>query len=165
MKYLKTYESIHPSSPDYGDNFNKIMKARKKESILRTKNRREEIFNKINNFKVGEIISEHIIYSYVQELHNEEDFVDGDISERIEEYPDYKLQLIKLDDIELDEWELDEELALEYGEKFKNTNYCPPLVIDDSKPHTIIDGNHRGNGLRMVGEEYVKAFVGIKNVV
>ncbi len=164
MKYLKTHESIYPSEPGYADNLNKIMAQRRKDKKEYAEKRRKEIFDKINSVKVGDIVEEHIVYVYIEEIHsNEEDFYDGNISERIEEYTNYKLQIVKLNDIILDEWTLDEDEALEFGNKFKETDYIPPIVLDDSNPHIIIDGNHRANGLKMVGEKSVEAFVGIKN--
>lgn len=113
----------------------------------------------IKNTKVGDVLSEDIIFQYIEQLHNEEDFIDGDIVDRIEEYEKYELQKIELDDIDLDEFQLDEELAEEFGEIYKKTDYYPPIVIDEN--HRIIDGNHRGDGLKMIGEKYVLAFVGI----
>jgi hypothetical protein len=141
MKYLKLFKNWNYS--------NSIQESSRYESLLKI----------INNVKIGDILPESTIYQYVQEIHDyEEGFIDGDLGERIEEYSQYKLLNVKLDDIYLDDYYLDEDEALKYGEMFKETNYYPPIVLD--KEYYIIDGNHRANGLKMVGEEYVKAFVG-----
>jgi len=125
------------------------------------------IMNIINNAKIGDILPEDIIYQYVQELHNYEDFENGDLGERIEEFSTYKLLKIELDNIDLDEFELDQCRAEEFAEKYKETEYYPPIIISNelafNNDYRIIDGNHRANGLKMVGEKYVKAFVGWEN--
>lgn len=128
--------------------------------IYETYTRFEKIMDIIKNTKIGEILTEDIIYQYVEQLHNEEDFIDGDIRDRIEQFTKYKLQIVKLDDIDLYEFMLDEELAEKFAEQYKNTGFYPPIVLEDD--YRIIDGTHRANGLEMIGKEHIKAFVGIK---
>jgi hypothetical protein len=152
MKHLKTFE---------GFNYDK--------------SRYVGILDKINNAKVGDILPEDIIYQYVEYLvvsgsltqEYGSSFVDGDLGERIEKYIKYKLMELPIDEIDLDEFELDEEVAEEYAEKFEKTKYYPPLVVGAKSPkfgtYRIIDGNHRGNGLKRAGEKTVLAFVGMKN--
>ncbi len=141
-----------------------------------SKNESMSSFDLATSANIGDILSESHIYDYAQRLHrNEEDFIDGDISERIGEYSKYKLELVNISDINIDEWEIDEDKVLEYEEEYKNRQDYPPIVIGDKDniscmvykngkyvyQHTIIDGTHRVNALYNLGIDKVKAWVGI----
>jgi hypothetical protein len=169
-------QNINENTNKKLQNINQNMKHLKIfEGFNYDKSRYVEILNKINSAKVGDILPEDIVYQYVEYLvvsgsltqDYGSSFVDGDLGERIEKYPSYKLMELPIGEIDLDEFELDEEIADEYAEKFEKTKYYPPLVVGAKNPkfgtYRIIDGNHRGNGLKIAGEEFVLAFVGIKN--
>lgn len=121
-----------------------------------------ESINKLTtnvDVKPGEFYNEADIYGYVQRIHmNYDDFIDGDIGDRIEEYENYKVEDVKISDIEIDEFSLDEGIVDEYKELFKESNKYPPIVLDSE--YGIIDGTHRVNALNDIGIEYVRAFVG-----
>lgn len=132
----------------------------------------DQIMNIINNTKIGDVLPEDIVYQYVQELHQDDDFIDGDLGDRIERFSKYRLQKIELSYIDLDEFNLSEEIADEFAERYKETGYYPPIVLeytcrckiacDCEYLYRIIDGNHRANGLKHIGETYILAFVGLK---
>jgi hypothetical protein len=119
------------------------------------------------NAEIGDVLDESDIYQYFQQLHrNEEDFYDGDLGQRVEEFSKYKLELIPIDKINIDEYELDLDYMKDYKKMLKETNNYPPIVLDgDTKwswgnNYTIIDGTHRVNALHRSGMKSIKAWVG-----
>lgn len=119
------------------------------------------------NADIGDVVPQDYIYNYVEYLHrNEEDFIDGDIGDRIGEFSKYKLMEISIDRINIDEYELDIDDMKEYKKIFKETNDYPPIILDGNTEwsfrnnYTIIDGNHRVNALHRLGEKTIKAWVG-----
>lgn len=124
--------------------------------------RRERVVNPILEKQLGDVVDESDIYSYVQALHHtDEDFSEGNLGERIEWYPQYKLSYISLSSLDLDEWYWDEEEVNMFEEQLKNGSKYPPIVV--SHDYSIIDGTHRANALNQAGIEKILAFVGIGN--
>jgi hypothetical protein len=122
--------------------------------------------DKINNAKIGDILENETIYLYVEYLviYGEKKdydncFVDGDLGDRLDEYENYKLEEISIDDLNLEEWEHDTFFSDIYKEKFLKTKDYPPIVVDSE--YSIIDGLHRANALKRSGVEKILAFVGI----
>jgi len=113
---------------------------------------------------VGDVLSEEIIYQYVQIIHREyDDFVEGDLGERIEGFEEYMLQVIDLNMINLDEYEL---YDYDYNESirlYKEGGDYPPIVLGDIEfgLYNIIDGNHRANALKSLGILNIHAWVGV----
>lgn len=127
-----------------------------------TSNRCQGILNNIKKYNVGDIVPEDEIYSYVECLHDRgEDFIDGNLPNRIEHYPEYKLSLIDIDKIDIDEFQLDDDLMDEYIDMFYDSDYYPPIVI--AHDYRIIDGTHRANALFNVGQGKILAFIGQGN--
>lgn len=109
--------------------------------------------------KTGTTLREAVIYQYIQKIHRDyDDFIDGDLGERIEEHSYYKLTLIPISKIDLDEWEVDESLSEEFLEKLTSAKKYPPITV--SNDYSIIDGIHRANAVSQSGEEYILAWVG-----
>lgn len=125
------------------------------------KNRKEIIINKVINSNIGDILPESDIYQYVEVLHDNYDFTEGNLAKRIEHYPKYKLTEVNLNDIDLDEFDLDEDLMDEYIEIFEESGEYPPIIL--AHDLRIIDGNHRANALYNIGHGKIKAFIGIGN--
>lgn len=123
-------------------------------------NERTDFAEKFKTLKIGDVIQEDEVYQYVQQIHwdYEGAFVDGDLGERIEYYPTYKLQEVSLSSINIEEFDVDHEMVEQYAERIKNTNYYPPIVLGDD--YTIIDGTHRANALALLGKKTVLALVG-----
>jgi ParB-like nuclease domain len=115
---------------------------------------------------IGDVISEDIIYQYVQYLHrSEEDFYDGDLGDRIEQFEKYILKNIPILDINIDEFELEEHYLESYIKKYGESWDYPPIVLDgdlENGKFTIIDGNHRVNALNELKFPTVRAWVGIE---
>lgn len=117
---------------------------------------------------IGDIYSESDVYSYIQNMHrNEEDFYDGDIGERIENFPKYQVAVIPIDKIMLEEYELDDFYLKKYIEKYKEIGSYPPIVLGYYDGHwghyDIIDGNHRANALERIGLKEIVCFVGLNH--
>lgn len=114
-----------------------------------------------NNVKIGEIYDESDVYAYTQRIHHtEDDFYDGDLGERIEEYDKYIVEEVNISDIDIYEFQIDEYLLDNYKEQFNKNNSYPPIVLNSD--YSIIDGTHRVNALNELGFEKVIAFVGMK---
>lgn len=120
----------------------------------------DNIMNIINSCKVGDVIDEDIIYQYVQILHGNDDFIDGDLGKRIEKYGKYKLTEVDISNLNIDEYYRFDDLVDSYVDRYNKSGYYPPIVI--SHKNRLIDGNHRSNALNKLGFKKVKAFVGIK---
>ena len=101
---------------------------------------------------IGQIYSESDVYSFVQKIHrNEEDFYEGNIGQRIEEYSNYKVLKIPINTICTDEYELDEDYVKDYILKYKELGTYPSIVLgrlNTDWGYDIIDGNHRVNALK-----------------
>lgn len=123
------------------------------------KKRVNNIMNTINSAKVGDVLSEDIIYQYVQIIHGNDDFMDGDLGDRIEEYSSYILKEVNISDLNIDEYYRFDDLVDEYSNKYTESGWYPPIVI--SPDNILIDGNHRANALNKLGIKKIKAFVGI----
>lgn len=117
------------------------------------------------NVTIGDVYSENDIYPYIQKLHrNEDDFYDGDIGDRIEEFPKYKVAEIPIDKINMDEYELDDDYVEEYVEKYEELGTYPPIVLGEYEynwGYNIIDGTHRANALKDAGLKSIICFVGL----
>lgn len=113
------------------------------------------------NISVGDIFDEADIYSYSQRIHHTyEDFIDGDLGDRIEQYEQYRVEIVDIDDIDLNEFSVDEDMVDEYKEKIQKSETYPPIVLN--RDFSIIDGTHRANALNDLGIKTIVAFVGIK---
>jgi len=120
----------------------------------------ENIFTN-KNVRIGQTFKESQIYTYIQKLHrNQDDFIDGDIGERIERYKQYKVQVVNIEDIDIKEFDLIDEYVEDYVEELKKKKTYPPIVL--SNDYQIIDGTHRANALEELGHKKIIAFVGIK---
>lgn len=139
----------------------KRLKDFKKFSI--NENRNDKLYTN-KNINIGDIYDESDIYNYVSRLHNEDDFIDGDLGDRIEKYPNYKVMEISLDKINTDEYMLDDDLVDDYLELYKKTDIYPPIVLGKLEygKYNIIDGTQRSNALIKNGNEKIIAFVGLK---
>jgi hypothetical protein len=128
--------------------------------------RYDKVLNKIKNAKVGDVLPNSDIYLYVEYLNDKskihthsENFIDGDLGDRIDEYDYYILQKIPINYIDINEWDTyDDEIDL-YQKVFQKTKDYPPIVI--SSYNSIIDGTHRANALYNSGETEILAFIGI----
>jgi hypothetical protein len=118
------------------------------------------IMNKIDSAKIGDIISEDIIYQYVQILHGNHDFIDGDLGKRIEKYSSYKLVEVDINKLNIDEYYLFDDLVDKYVEEYKKRGSYPPPVVTNK--YRLIDGNHRSNALNKLGISKIKVFKGLK---
>jgi len=128
-----------------------------KESLSRS----DRAISLITNSKVNDVLSESDVYQYVEALHDNDDFIEGNLANRIEHYTSYKLMEVDLDELDLDEFTLDEDIIDEYIELYeKNSNYPPIVLAHDLR---IIDGTHRANALYNSGVFKIKALVGQGN--
>jgi hypothetical protein len=118
------------------------------------------IMNKIDSAKIGDIIPEDIIYQYVQILHGNHDFIDGDLGKRIEKYSSYQLVEVDIIKLNIDEYYLFDDLVDEYVEEYKKRGSYPPPVVTNK--YRLIDGNHRSNALNKLGITKIKVFRGLK---
>lgn len=107
------------------------------------------------------VVREDQIYNYIQDRHHTpDDFVDGDISDRIEEFQEYHLKEVSLDDIDIDEFFVDESAVEDFMDHYASGSPFPPIVLADD--YRIIDGTHRANAADRLGHKTIKAYIGVK---
>jgi hypothetical protein len=111
---------------------------------------------------VVESVDAHTIYSNVQSGHREpDDFVEGDIGDRIYWFDDYKLSSLPIANLNLDEHYVDEDLVDDYIEHIKDSPKTMPPIVYDPIAKSIIDGIHRANAYAKLGYETIPAYVGL----
>jgi hypothetical protein len=114
------------------------------------------------NPKIDETVDAHTIYSDVQSGHREpDDFVEGDIGDRIYWFDDYKLTSIPISNLNLDEHYVDEDLVDDYIEHIKDSPKTMPPIVYDPIAKSIIDGIHRANAYANLGYDTIPAYVGL----
>jgi hypothetical protein len=114
------------------------------------------------NPKMDETVDAHTIYSDVQSGHREpDDFIDGDIGDRIYWFDDYKLTSLPLSNLNLDEHYVDEDLVDDYIEHIKDSPKTMPPIVYDPIAKSIIDGIHRANAYANLGYDTIPAYVGL----
>jgi hypothetical protein len=115
----------------------------------------------LDNSMSSKIIPNEKVYQLVQKIHrNYDDFIDGDLGDRLDKYDYYELKYIDIDNINLEEWEVQDYLVDDIEDEMKNNNDYPPIVV--SHKMSIIDGIHRANALNNLGYKTIKAYVGIR---
>jgi hypothetical protein len=111
---------------------------------------------------VVESVDAHTIYSNVQSGHREpDDFIEGDIGDRIYWFNDYKLSSLPISNLNLDEHYVDEDLVDDYIEHIKYSPKTMPPIVYDPIAKSIIDGIHRANAYAKLGYETIPAYVGL----
>lgn len=113
------------------------------------------------DFQVGEIVEECDVYMLTKSLHYEQDdFSEGNIGERIEEFLSYELKEIPLSEIEAPWTYIDDERIEDYEEMDENT--VPPIVLGfyEDGSYMTIDGGHRVTVALKRKQASIKAFVG-----
>lgn len=117
----------------------------------------KDVIREVDNGSTGEL--DRMVF---KNHHTPEDFNDGDIQERIDQFNYYHLVEIDLHKIDRDEFYIDEELVEDYVEKIKNEGIenMPPMLISDN--YEMIDGIHRLNALLDSGFDSFLSYVGSK---
>lgn len=117
----------------------------------------------IDLFEIVEFESSGNIISTVELIHqNKEDFIDGDLLERIDAIDFYELVDFPIELLNLDEWSFDEDLVEEYSAL--KLEEMPPIVVHQysKEIYSIVDGAHRANALARNGMKTIKAYLGIR---
>lgn len=107
------------------------------------------------------LVSGDEIYEYIRYIHNDpNDFYDGDLSDRIESYDNYKLENVKIDDIDCDEFFMRDYDIPDFIKMYKNGSEFPIIVL--SHDYRVIDGTHRCQSAKQIGLKMIKAYVGVR---
>jgi ParB-like chromosome segregation protein Spo0J len=117
--------------------------------------RAKDVLKEINNASTGEL-DRVVINSH----HTPEDFSEGDIQERMDQFDYYHLVEINLNRLDREEFHVDDDLVEDYVEKIKNEGVenMPPMLISNNDE--IIDGIHRLNALLDCGYEKFPVYIG-----
>jgi hypothetical protein len=92
---------------------------------------------------------------------NKEDFVDGDLLERIGD-SEYILKNFPTSKLNTDVWDTSESLVRTYEKLYlESPDTLPPIVLNSNG--SIIDGTHRAKALQNLGVPTIKAYVPIKS--
>lgn len=155
------YKMLTPQKSNKPNIFRRAIDTFKK----KFESKSEEFLEKCwRNSDIGDVLPESDIYQYVQGMHHtDEDFWDGDLGDRIENYSQYKLREISISKIDIDEFYIDEDDIEGYQERYESSKDYPPIVLEKiyMGRYTIIDGTHRVNALNNLGITTVKAWVGV----
>lgn len=106
-------------------------------------------------------VDSNFIYALAKKIHrNYDDFGEGDLSDRIFWFDQYKLTNLPLSSLDLDEWDVDEDLVADHvAEIMKSKHTMPPIVFDPVE-NSIVDGIHRANAYAKLGYDTIPAYVG-----
>lgn len=108
-----------------------------------------------------ESVDAYTIYNAVQSGHREpDDFIEGDLTDRIYWFDDYELTSLPIADIDLDEHYVDEDLVDDYIEHIKDSPKTMPPIVYDPIEQSVIDGIHRANAYAKLGYDAIPAYVG-----
>jgi hypothetical protein len=88
--------------------------------------------------------------------HTDEDFSDGNLSDRIWMFQRYHLRNISTDSVPDYEWVRDDDMVSTYAVM---TTEAPPIIYDPVN-HSLIDGTHRVNAYKQSGRQTIPAYVG-----
>ena len=117
--------------------------------------------------KISELIDRTVdseeVHSIVQDIHRDsDDFEEGDLSDRIYNFDEYKLVAFPINKLNLTEWDVDDGMVKDFMEEIsKNKDSMPPIVYDPVHK-SIIDGIHRANAFNNLGYTHIPAYVGSK---
>ena len=105
--------------------------------------------------------SPEVVLQLAQGIHrNDEDFIEGDITERIFQADEYELTTVCPQFLD-QEWDVNEDLVSQYMEM--DPTKCPPVIILKlgQDLYTIIDGSHRIESFKRRGISAIPAFLGV----
>ena len=101
------------------------------------------------------------IFLLVKNIHGRKnDFYEGDISDRIYWFDDYKLDRLPISKINLSRWDVDERYVDELVDNIINKKQKIRPIIFDPIENSIIDGTHRANAYAKLGYKYIPAYIG-----
>lgn len=112
-------------------------------------------------FNIIEEKEEGFIYQEVQKIHHtSDDFIDGDLGERIEAFKYYHLQVTDLTKLDKNEWVVFDDTVDEIINEIRTKGLLkmPKMIISDKK--SLIDGIHRLNALLKIGITNYPCYVG-----
>jgi hypothetical protein len=88
--------------------------------------------------------------------HTENDFVEGNLVNRIWRFEFYVLEWVPIAMLNLNQWDVDDELVAQYAAM---KGQYPPIIYDEID-ESIIDGVHRARAADLRGDQYVLAYYG-----
>jgi hypothetical protein len=119
--------------------------------------------------KIGELLREsnqpivdsNHIYTLAKKIHrNYNDFGEGDLSDRIFWFDQYKLVNLPLSKLNLNEWDIDEDLVADHVAQIMKSKHTMPPIVFDPIQNSIIDGTHRANAYAKLGYDSIPAYIG-----
>jgi hypothetical protein len=118
--------------------------------------------------RIREVLREDSIIvdsSYIHNLaksihHTYNDLGEGDLTDRIYWFNQYKLVDLPISNIKLSEWDLDDDRVTQHMEKIVKSRHTMPPIIFDPIRKSIIDGTHRANAYYNLGYKTIPAYVG-----
>lgn len=105
-------------------------------------------------------VAHRFVQAEVLRLHsNPQDFDEGDLLHRLDQFNAYIRKSIPVEQINLNEFALCEEVVTEYMDLYMSTQTYPPLVFN-AISNSMIDGLHRANALARLGLTQIDCYVG-----
>jgi len=105
-------------------------------------------------------VSVEAVLRQVKSSHpRQEDFDEGDLTDRLYCFSSYKKGILDLRGLNLHQFDICEDTVQEYKAAYVAHGPGPELVYDPVN-NSLIDGNHRANAAFELGEFYLEAFIG-----
>ena len=106
-------------------------------------------------------ISSNDLHVLIEDLHHSpEDFIEGDIAERLEQYATYTLMSVPVNSLNFNDYNTAPCIIIDYARDWNDA--VPPVVFDPIND-TLIDGAHRAAAAAQRGLAYIQAYVGDKD--
>ena len=106
------------------------------------------------------------VINHVVGLHDPDELYSGDLLERLESYPEYQLMTIPLNHLNLNEYAVNKDKVEKIARQITDNPDYPPIVVSPlygHGKHSVIDGMHRANALAVLGQQTIKAYVGVSD--
>ncbi len=133
-----------------GDEENPIYYA-----VFQVEELKENVINFPREINAGQVDA------IVRKIHRDEnDFVEGDITDRIYWFNNYVLGELEIGALDLYEYEIDEDLIEDYIDHIKDSPKTMPPIVYDPINGSIIDGIHRANAYARLGKVTIPAYIG-----
>lgn len=105
------------------------------------------------------------IYDYIRSIHpRDDDWVDGDLEERIFKYKHYELKDVLVDEIDV-AYHVNDDFVADLAIEIENGKQINPVVLHKPPPYSyydVIDGCHRVEAYKDEGKRYIQAYVAIQ---
>ncbi len=107
------------------------------------------------------IVDAHYLDTLAKKIHRSfDDFSEGDLTDRIYWFDQYKLIDLPLSKLDLNQYSVDDDIVDDYINHIKDSRGTMPPIIYDPIAGSVIDGIHRANAYASLKYNTIPAYVG-----